>query len=87
MKKNNFMVLILVESNLVWSFYSRVSAIPELLNIVESAIFTFHDLLKRDKNKSYISMNLFKGHKHDASSLQQVQASLDKRGQTFCLTF
>ncbi|KAI0492550.1 hypothetical protein KFK09_026823 [Dendrobium nobile] len=51
----------------------------ELLKIMESAIFTFHDFLKRDKNKSCISMSLFKGHKHDASSLQQVQASLDKK--------
>ncbi|XP_020592559.1 uncharacterized protein LOC110033045 [Phalaenopsis equestris] len=51
----------------------------ELLSIVESSIFTFHDFLKRDKKKFTAALSFVKGHNHDASSLQQVHASLDKK--------
>lgn len=50
----------------------------DLLNIMEESILTFRLFLKMDKKKSSHAMNLFKGHNQDASSLHQVQTSLDK---------
>ncbi|KAG0452097.1 hypothetical protein HPP92_026147 [Vanilla planifolia] len=52
---------------------------PELLKVLEDSILAFRCFLKKDKKKSISSLNLFKSHNHDASSLHQVQASLDKK--------
>ncbi|PKA63938.1 hypothetical protein AXF42_Ash004948 [Apostasia shenzhenica] len=51
----------------------------ELLNIMEDSILTFRQFLKTDKQKFGRSLSLFKSHNQDASSLHQVQASLDKK--------
>lgn len=50
----------------------------DLLNIMEESILTFRTFLKMDKKKSNRALNLFKGQNQDASSLHQVQTSLDK---------
>lgn len=53
---------------------------PDLLNIIQDSILTFHRFLRRDKEKSNHGLSLFKGNNNqDASSLHQVQASLCKK--------
>ncbi|KAJ0985176.1 hypothetical protein J5N97_003532 [Dioscorea zingiberensis] len=52
---------------------------PELIKIMEDSILTFCQFLKMDKKKSGSSLNLFGGHDQLASSLHQVQSSLDKK--------
>ncbi|KAK1269046.1 hypothetical protein QJS04_geneDACA013974 [Acorus gramineus] len=50
----------------------------DLRNIIEECILTFRCFLKTDKKKSGGVLNLFGGHNQVASSLHQIQASLDK---------
>ncbi|XP_072973104.1 uncharacterized protein [Typha angustifolia] len=47
-----------------------------LIKVMEESILTFRLFLKMDKRKS---STLFRSHSHAGSSLQQVQASLDKK--------
>lgn len=52
---------------------------PDLIKIIEDSILTFRQFLKMDKKKSGSSLNLFGSHDQLASSLHQVQSSLDKK--------
>ncbi|KAK1289875.1 hypothetical protein QJS10_CPB18g00068 [Acorus calamus] len=51
----------------------------DMRKIIEECILTFRCFLKMDKKKSGGVLHLFRGHNQVVSSLQQIQASLDKK--------
>lgn len=51
---------------------------PDLIRIIESSILTFHSFMKMEKKKSSGPRHLFGNHNQIATSLQQVQSSLEK---------
>ncbi|KAG6664954.1 hypothetical protein I3843_02G112200 [Carya illinoinensis] len=53
---------------------------PDLIRIIESSILTFHSFMKMEKKKSSGPRHLFGNHNQIATSLQQVQSSLEKKG-------
>ncbi|XP_019426103.1 PREDICTED: uncharacterized protein LOC109334669 isoform X1 [Lupinus angustifolius] len=52
---------------------------PDLIKIIEISILTFHLFLKRDKKKSSVHVNLFGNQSQLATSLHQVQSTLEKK--------
>ena len=51
---------------------------PDLINIMESSILTFHLFLKTEKKKSIGALNLFGNPNQTATPLQQIQYLLEK---------
>ncbi|KAL5541419.1 hypothetical protein UlMin_043463 [Ulmus minor] len=52
---------------------------PDLINIMESLILTFHLFLKTEKKKSIGALNLFGNPNQTATPLQQIQYLLEKK--------
>lgn len=51
---------------------------PDLINIMEASILTFHLFLKMDKKKSIGALNLFGNQNQTATPLHQIQSLLEK---------